>query len=441
MRNLLIALLVLCFIACNRTPAKVSNELTLEDINAAWVLQDEQSKQAVPQLDLYFSHPVSPADIKNKLKLEIEGKPAPFNVQTLSNNKDITVRIQGITPQDKDIEAKVIIEKGLAAKTEQPVEAREIKVTSNIPSPFNLVINDLDPEHDGLTGTVFVRTSQQVIMNDVSSLIKIEPAVKFSVDKTDNGFLIKSNDFDADKNYLLTVSKGLRGVLGGTLQEQYDNNMAFGELEPSVRFTTTKSVFLSSKGNRTLDIRIVNIEKVKVIISKIYESNLLSAQRYGYYPKDSRDEEDYYYDYSNNELTAGDVIFEQEVDARSLPQIGNSKLFKFNIEDKLKEFKGIYHIKVRSAKDYWISDSRFISVSDLGLIAKEGTDKLFVFTNSIKTADPLSGVNIIAYGNNNQVLGMGATNADGVAEIAYTRKEFAGFKPAMIVAKTENDFN
>jgi uncharacterized protein YfaS (alpha-2-macroglobulin family) len=36
---------------------------------------------------------------------------------------------------------------------------------------------------------------------------------------------------------------------------------------------------------------------------------------------------------------------------------------------------------------------------------------------------------------------MGTTSADGVAEIAYTRKEFAGFRPAMIIAKTADDFN
>lgn len=442
MRYLFLALSVLLFVTCNRTPSKLTNELTLDDVNAAWVLQDEQSRQAVPQLDLYFSHPVSPADIKDKLRLEIDGKVVPFTMQTLSDNSDITLRLQGITPQDKDIETKILIAKGLKAKTEQQIESREIKVTSNIPSPFNLVINDLAPEHDGLTGRVFVRTSQQVVMNDISSHVKVSPAVKFTIDKTDNGFLIKSDDFDAEKSYLLTVAKGLRGVLGGTLQEEYDNNITFGELEPSVRFTTSKSVFLSSKGNRALDIRVVNVEKVKVIISKIYESNLLSAQRYGYYPKDSRGGDDeYYYDYGSDELTTGDVIYEEEIDARSLPQIGNSRLFKFNFEDKLKDFKGIYHIKVRSDKDYWVSDSRFIAVSDIGLIAKEGTDKLFVFANSIKTAEPVSGVNIIAYGNNNQVLGMSATNADGVAEISYTRKEFAGFKPAMIVAKTETDFN
>jgi uncharacterized protein YfaS (alpha-2-macroglobulin family) len=50
-------------------------------------------------------------------------------------------------------------------------------------------------------------------------------------------------------------------------------------------------------------------------------------------------------------------------------------------------------------------------------------------------------MNVVVYGNNNQVLGTGATNADGVAEVAFSRKEFAGFKPAMIIAKTANDFN
>ena len=39
---------------------------------------------------------------------------------------------------------------------------------------------------------------------------------------------------------------------------------------------------------------------------------------------------------------------------------------------------------IRSTEDYWVRDSRFISLSDLGLIAKEGQDKIYVFTNSIK---------------------------------------------------------
>ncbi len=442
MRNIFIVLSMVCLLCCNRTPSKLINQLTLDDINTTWVLDDERSKTAVPMVDLYFSEPVDVAQLKSKLKIQVEGQPIQYDIQTLSNNNQVTLKLSGISPQDKDLETGFTIEKGLRSVSENKSEAAEIKLVSSIPSPFNLVINDISPEHNGLSGLVYVRTSQQLIMDDISTLIKIEPAVKFTVEKTDNGFILKSNDFDAEKNYLLKIAKGLKGLLGGTLQESYDRNIAFGELEPTIRFATSKSVFLSAKGNRTLDINIVNVEKAKIIISKIYESNLLSAQRYGYYPREKYQDDDYYYsDYGSNELTTGDIIYEQEIDTRGLPEVGNSKLLKFNFEDKLSEFKGIYHIKIRSLKDSWISDSRFIAMSDLGLIAKEGSDKLFVFVNSIKSAEPVVGVNVVAYGTNNQVLGMAATNFEGVAEIAYTRKEFAGFKPAMVVAKTETDFN
>ena len=46
-----------------------------------------------------------------------------------------------------------------------------------------------------------------------------------------------------------------------------------------------------------------------------------------------------------------------------------------------------------------------------------------------------------AYGSNNQILGMATTDDQGVATIKYQRREFAGFKPAMIIAKTGDDFN
>jgi uncharacterized protein YfaS (alpha-2-macroglobulin family) len=417
--------------------------LKLEDLRASWVLESEQSTRAVPRLDLYFNYDVSPALIKDKLKLQVEGKSVTFRMVTLSDDSRVSLDITGIQPKDEDINVGVSIEKGVLPKGGSNATMKTITAATGIPSPFNLVINDVTAEHDGLSGTVSVQTSQQVSLDKISSLVKIEPAVKFTVEATVEGFAVKSDQFDADKTYLLTLEKGMRGKIGGVLHEEYNNNIGFGELHPSVSFATNKSVYLSAQGNRMIEMKIVNVPQVKVVISKIYESNLLNAGRYGYNPKETRggnDEEDYY-DYYGDDLTAGDVIYEKEIDTRSLPKMGNSRLFTFNVEDRLPDFKGIYHIKVRSTKNYWVSDSRFISISDLGLIAKEGRDKLFVFVNSIKTVQPVSGVNVVAYGKNNQVLGLGATNQDGVAEIEYARREFAGFKPAMIIAKTESDFN
>src|SRR6202000_894192 len=105
---------------------------------------------------------------------------------------------------------------------------------------------------------------------------------------------------------------------------------------------------------------------------------------------------------------------------KTLPRSGNNRGLHLDLEDHLPEFKGIYQAVVRSMDDYWGNDSRYVSLSDIGLMAKAAKDKVLVFANSIKDATPISGVNIVAYGRNNQVLGMGATNAAGVAEIAFS---------------------
>lgn len=419
-------------------------ELKLDNSNVTWILQDDRSTSAIPQVDLYFNYAVNPGNIKDKLKLEIAGKPVNYNVQTLSNDNKLSLRVIGLKPEDKDLESNVVIEKGLVPEGGVNGTKEDIESKFFIPSPFNLSINDVSAEHNGTSGTVFIRTSQQMVMENIASSVQFNPSIKFNIEQTDDGVAISSENFDVSKTYLLTLNKGLRGRIGGVLREQYDHNVAFGELEPSISFANSKAVYLSGKGNENIELRITNIPKVKVIISKIYESNLLTAQRYGYYPKDSQGEEytgDYYDDYGSGDIAMGDVIYEKEIETRSLPKYGNSRLFKLNVEDRLADFKGIYHIKVRSSDNYWISDSRFISKSDIGLIAKEGRDKIFVFANSLKTTEAVNGVSMVVYGNNNQVLGMGTTNADGVAEIDYSKKEFAGFRPAMIIAKTAEDFN
>ena len=114
---------------------------------------------------------------------------------------------------------------------------------------------------------------------------------------------------------------------------------------------------------------------------------------------------------SSDDATLGDIIYEKEIDTRSLPKSGAGRFLNISqFEDRLPDFKGIYHIQISSMKDYWVRDSRFISVSDIGLIAKEGDDKIFVFANSIKTAECMSGVNVSVYSKNNQLIGTGSTN-------------------------------
>ena len=154
--------------------------------------------------------------------------------------------------------------------------------------------------------------------------------------------------------------------------------------KPNINFTNSKAVYLSKKGAKNIEVQITNVPKVKLMISKIYENNLLMAQRYGYYPQESREpdyasydedyEGDYYYDeYGGGDAMLGDVIYEKEIDTSSLPKSGAGRLLNFSqFEDRLPDLKGIYHIMIRSTEDYWVKDSRYISLSDLGSDCKRG---------------------------------------------------------------------
>lgn len=421
--------------------------LQLSNAEVTWVLQDESSRVAVPQLILQFNYPVKPEELKDKLSIDVEGKKLDYTLQTLSASNEVAVRLASFKGEDRNYEAQVKIDKGLLPHGGRNATGEPIQTLLSIPSPYVLNINSVESEHDGTEGVVRINTSQQIPGDNLTSYIRFDPAVSYTVDYTPTGIILRSDKFSAEESYALTINKGLSGRIGGVLKENYNESVAFGQLEPSIRFTNSKAVYLSKGGSGNIEVKISNVPKVKLIISKIYESNLLTAERSGYMPpNEDRDAE--YASYgeegewrNHNEAVAGDVIYSKEIDTRSLKKSGGGRVLNIaQFSDRLPDLKGIYHVMLRSSEDYWIQDSRFISLSDIGLIARQGTDKMLVFANSIKTAGAIDGVTVKVYGANNQLLGTGATNSDGVAEVAMAQRPFAGFKPAMIIASTADDF-
>lgn len=423
--------------------------LQLLDAQVTWVLVDEVSRQAVPNISLHFNYNILPEEIKDKLVVEVSGKKTDYSLQTLSSSKEVVLRLNNFKGEDKSYEAKVIIEPGLVPQGGKNKTEEKIQTLLIIPSPYVLNINDVQSEHDGTEGIVRISTSQQLVNENITSHIKFEPAVNYTVEFNDFGLVLKSDKFSAEESYTIQISKGLKGRIGGILKEDYYGSVAFGQMEAGIKFTSSKAVYLSKRGGGNIEVRVSNVPKLKLIISKIYENNLLMVERYGYTPTDDNKdaryasyEEEYeegYYDY--NESMAGDVVYSKIIDTRSLPKSGSARILSISqFEDRLPEVKGIYHVMLRSVDDYWVRDSRFISFSDIGLITKQGQDKMMVFANSIKSANGIEGATINVYGKNNQLIGTGATNKDGVAEVELSRKNISGFTPAMIIAKTADDF-
>lgn len=425
--------------------------LRLDQTSVYWNVNDGNLTNAFPQVDLYFNYKVSPEKLRSLLQLTLGGSKVNYNLLTTAADSKISIAISGVKIEDKDLPLNVTIAKGLVPEQGNMGTSEEIAANAVLVSPYNLSISNTEAEHDGSRGTVKVYCSQSPVENGLAGFISISPTIKFNTTVTAEGFTITSEDFEVSKTYSLTIKQGLRGKLGGTLQNEYNGGISFGKLQPTVQFTNNKAVYLGSKGAKNIEAQITSVPKVRVIISKIYENNLLHSSRYGYSPDgiyDNAGDEEYYEEdyyggdyYSGGESKLGDVILDKVYDTKTLPRNGSNRLFKFDFEDKLKDLKGIYHIRIQSTTQYWLSDSRYISLSDIGLIARQSEDKVYVFANSISTAEPLSNVTINLIGLNNQQTGSAKTNSSGVAEIDAKKLAYNGFRGAMITARDGNDFN
>src|SRR5687767_2320350 len=305
--------------------------LALENAQLVWTMPDEATRNVIPQLDLFFNYKIDPADLKEKLSIAVDGKETSFTQQTVSPDSKISFRLASFKPEDRDYETRITINKGLKPEGGSNSLPESIVENMSIPSPYVLTIQHVESEHDGTEGTIRITTNQQLVEGELKSYIKFDPAIQYTTEVDESGLTLRSDKFDIEKSYTVTFKEGMRGKIGGELKEESQHQVAFGELEAGISFTSKKAVYLSKRGAKNMEVKITSIPKVKLTISKIYESNLLMMDRYGYYPSTASynryDEEDSDYEYrSGEDAMLGDIIYEKEIDTRSLPKSGGGKI-------------------------------------------------------------------------------------------------------------------
>ncbi len=424
-----------------------TRKLALIYNNVFWTKKDNQD---IVRLSLNFNERVNAEDLKKYLELKKDDKKVAFNLIPTELGTKVDFDLPEIKKSDDDLVIDIQINKGLKPVNGQNASDEFLKhVLLN--SPYRITINSVTSEHTGTSGSLDVSCSQKINLKNIKNFITISPKVKYTVTASDNGFIIKSDHFSATDKYVLSIKKGIQGVVGGKLKSDYAKDITFGKLKPEIKFEKDKAFYLSALGSKNIETKIVSVAKVKVVISKVYENNLLTARSQDNFFNTSSDYydsyyddyyDDYYYDDyygSNQELK--DVIFEKTYTTTDLPKIGSARLLKLDFFDKLKEYKGIYHIDIHSEDDRYLSDARYVSVSDIGIIAKNGENYMTVFLNSLKTSNAIANAKIKVYGNNNQLAGEGITDSEGTVRITLKNKEISGFKPSMITASAGEDYN
>lgn len=417
-------------------------ELKITEAHVSWVRGANAATVAV-QLDMSLNYEVNLADVLHKLKLSSNGNPVSVGTSNTGNGKTLSVQFAPINDKDEETPLKVELGKGIPIVGSKYISGKDTAFTMGIPSRYNLTITGIEAQHTGTEGIITVSTSQPLNEQNLKSMITLNPAANYDVVISDGGFIISGKELQASTMYTLTIKQGLEGALGGRMKTDHTEQVSFGKLRPTISFANSKGMYLSSTGYKNILLNIVNVPNVEVTVIKVYENNLEQFMRrdaeYDYHYDDKEDESSEFTYYQTADL--GDTIYKRTYETAKLPALNAARVLHLDFEDRIKGYNGIYVLTVKSKEHNWIQESKIISVSDIGIIVKEEKDNVYVFTNSIKTAEAMGGVNVSFISTNNQKMATVTTDKDGVAVMKNISQTAPGFKPGMVTARKGDEFS
>ncbi len=409
--------------------------------NAWWSLAEDEPGMIALNLSFNFNYHIDPAVISRYLEVSINNKPATFKISDHTVSPMLTVKTAAMSKELLDgCTVSYTFKPGATCQACGTGTPEAVTASINVKAPDHLEITHLEGMLDNGTGIIKVYCNQEVLAKDLPTLITISPKVKFTIETEGNGFNIMG-PFEAGGSYQVAISKSLSGALGGSMQKDFTAMVPFGEMEPAIAFASSKGGYMSTLSSKKIGINITNIPKVTVRIFKIYENNIQAFMNYHRHNEYYEDEESYGYGYSDYNLSnLGDEIMNQEYETKNLSKHNGSNLLSLDFTAN-NQLSGIYLISVASVSDRWIKASKLISISDIGLIARQTHDEVYVFANSIKEATPIRGAKITFISTNNQQLHTAVTDNEGRAVFKAITGRHPGFSIGMITARHTGDFN
>jgi alpha-2-macroglobulin len=387
------------------------------------------------QANLHFTYPVEPAKLRAHLEVLRDGEPVKdATIISEQASEVIAVSIGDVKQKDKTQRVTLRIREGLASTLGRSALSDTREFTIDLPPITELAVTGVVAGYDGATGWIEVATTQSIDEERAADFISVEPKRQLRFFSNDNILRIEGA-FESEQSVSVTLRKGLPGLFGGVLQDEYSQQVSFVDIQPGVNFADRSGRYLMRSGLRNLEIHAVNVDELEIEVHEVFRNNVLHfISQNSWWDPDYDYNPDYYVGDLGTELYSESAVMNSNRN-----WLGKHVL---NLDRALKSrHKGIYVIRVSSAGDRWISDSKIVAMSDIALIARVAQDQITVFANSIHDAQPLPGVEINIVSTNNQTLLSGKTDGSGAVVFRDVTRSIEGFTPRMVTAVTEADFN
>ncbi|MDR0559205.1 MAG: hypothetical protein LBG92_03490, partial [Prevotellaceae bacterium] len=350
-----------------------------------------------------------------------------------------------------------------------------------VPSKFEFDILGVGMSEEDKDQVIICRFSSPIeSKQNLKGIISLENA-RFTYRIVLNTIMIYPSE-KLTGNVTLTIHESLKSANGGNFGKNYEETLTFESINPEVKFVGKGTILPSTNEGTILPFQAVSLKSVTVKIIKIYENNILQffqvnnlsgstelkragrliavktirldenrtekeLKRWNTYALDlskfvtaehgaiyrvelsftknqavidCNDDENPSKEYTDEELFAS---IEKEYDK-------TSQYYYYEDYGYESEFDGDYsyeNSKNPCFSAYYRNKSAVKNVlaSDLGIIAKMGTNNSARFiVTSIHSVSPIASVGVDVYNYQQQLIGSGTTNAEGIVDVSVSGKPF-----------------
>ncbi|MDP8206380.1 MAG: hypothetical protein P9L92_06940 [Candidatus Electryonea clarkiae] len=302
----------------------------------------------------------------------------------------------------------------------------------NVSGRRKMNIRRIEARQSGKNLVIVIDMSTPVHIASAKEYIRISPGIEFDISQDRAGRIKLIGDFEPEKEYLVTLFKGLRSMDGVNLLEDFMQQVTIPSYSPSINFTS-HGTYLSKNGLKNVELETINQENVHIEVKKIYINNLVP------YLHSKQNKRGYSRRYAKV-YPLGHRIYEVDKAMKTEKNVYNNATINF--EPFLKDHQfGLFQLTIRGKSRYWRADSKSVMITDIGLIAKRIEDELHVWALSTESLDPLQGIEIKLLSTSNQAINQSFTDQNGKVILRGISRSTTEFVPFVITAEKGNDFS
>lgn len=391
------------------------NTPPLEFLGAKQV--DFSAEEKSVNFEAAFSLPVDAARFAGYARIiGDKGRSVDFSAARTDDAKKILLTLRGISEE----EVTLNIAEGLTSEAGPLGLSKacsvKLKCTPVVEIRDSYAFSDMDG------GRIIIETTAPVDLAKAPAFIGISPKKDFSVEPTAGGFAV-SGAFAPQDRVTVEIKKGLpcAGRPETVLENDWSRAFIFPNMEAQMRFSDDGRM-ISPSGSLRLPVESVNIDKISVTVRELYPNNIAYAMR-AYDDADPRG--------------LAHLVAEREYAVHGRPNVPVRRAL--DLAPLLGRKRGVFLITAvgKSSRDFFPINC-VVNVSDLGLSVTMSDKEALVRVLSVSGGKPVPGVEISLLSWENQIMGRGRSNAEGVARIAVNRPDESSL-PAIAVASIGGD--